>query len=280
MTPFAALLAPKGHEGAAVGLVLSGVLGGVLVSKVVAGLVTVGLGWRALYWGAAATMIGLALVLRAKLPKSRPARPPRYLDLLASSARLARDEPALRRHALYGGLTFASFMTFWVDLCDPSQPGFWVRGRDRGPFRHRRHRRRRRRLDRRPANRSGSVRLHLRLSRHLHDGGFWRASGRRVVGPGDYCWRAASRFWSGFVARGQPVVGVCAATGCARKNQRRLYERLFPRRRHRNRARHARLRGRRLAADLRAWRRLCGGELLIEKLLPLTAPQHAKALVP
>jgi predicted MFS family arabinose efflux permease len=47
MTPFAALLAPKGYEGAAVGLVLSGVL----VSKVVAGLVTVGLGWRALYWG-------------------------------------------------------------------------------------------------------------------------------------------------------------------------------------------------------------------------------------
>jgi predicted MFS family arabinose efflux permease len=113
MTPFAALLAPKGHEGAAVGLVLSGVLGGVLVSKVVAGLVTVGLGWRALYWGAAATMIGLALVLRVKLPESRPARAPRYFDLLASSARLARDEPALRRHALYGGLTFASFMTFW-----------------------------------------------------------------------------------------------------------------------------------------------------------------------
>jgi hypothetical protein len=58
-------------------------------------------------------MMGLALVLRVKLPESRPARAPRNFDLLASSARLARDEPALRRHALYGGLTFASFMTFW-----------------------------------------------------------------------------------------------------------------------------------------------------------------------
>jgi MFS family permease len=38
MTPFSALLAPKGREGAAVGMVLSGILGGVLVSKVLAGL--------------------------------------------------------------------------------------------------------------------------------------------------------------------------------------------------------------------------------------------------
>jgi ABC-type branched-subunit amino acid transport system ATPase component len=134
-----------------------------------------------------------------------------------------------------------------------------LRGRDRGPFRYRRDCRRRRRVDRRPANRSGPVRLHLRLSRNLHDGWFWRASGRRVLDSSDHRWGSAPRFWSGAVARGQPVVGVCAATGCARKNQQRLYERLFPRRRHRNRARHARLRIRGLAADLRPWRGLCGG---------------------
>ena len=70
MTPFAALLSPKGHEGAAVGLVLSGVLVGVLVSKVVAGLVTVGLGWRALYWAAAVTMIGLGLFSERNCPRA------------------------------------------------------------------------------------------------------------------------------------------------------------------------------------------------------------------
>ena len=83
MTPFAALLAPKGREGAAVGLVLSGILGGVLVSKILAGLLTVGLGWRSLYWIASAAMMALAGVLALRLPTSRPAVRPRYGDLSA-----------------------------------------------------------------------------------------------------------------------------------------------------------------------------------------------------
>jgi predicted MFS family arabinose efflux permease len=64
----------------------------------------------------------LAAVLRVYLPKSRPAPRPSYVELLRSSARIAIEEPDLRRHALYGGLTFASFMTFWstyaIDLQD------------------------------------------------------------------------------------------------------------------------------------------------------------------
>jgi predicted MFS family arabinose efflux permease len=113
MTPFAAVVAPKGREGAAVGMVLSGILGGVLISKLLAGFVTEGAGWRTLYWGASAAMLILATILAIQLPLSRPAPRPRYGEIVASSFRLAMDEPALRRHALYGGLTFASFMTFW-----------------------------------------------------------------------------------------------------------------------------------------------------------------------
>ena len=113
MTPFAAVLAPKGREGAAVGMVLSGILGGVLISKLIAGLVTEGIGWRAIYWAASVLMLALAGLLSVLLPQSRPTHRPRYSELLLSSFRLAREEPQLRRHALYGGLTFASFMTFW-----------------------------------------------------------------------------------------------------------------------------------------------------------------------
>jgi predicted MFS family arabinose efflux permease len=122
MTPFSAVLAPKGREGAAVGMVLSGILGGVLVSKLLAGFVAAGAGWRTLYWAASAVTLVLAAVLRVYLPKSRPAPRPSYVELLRSSARIAIEEPDLRRHALYGGLTFASFMTFWstyaIDLQD------------------------------------------------------------------------------------------------------------------------------------------------------------------
>jgi predicted MFS family arabinose efflux permease len=114
MTPFAAVLARKGAEGAAVGMVLSGILGGVLVSKLIAGFVSQGVGWRAIYAAASVGMLLLMALLLRVLPRSRPAKPPPYAELLRSTYALAREEPQLRRHALYGGLTFASFMTFWA----------------------------------------------------------------------------------------------------------------------------------------------------------------------
>src|SRR3546814_7907934 len=46
MTPYAALLAPPGREGRASSLVLSGILTGVLLSRVVAGFVEQTIGWR------------------------------------------------------------------------------------------------------------------------------------------------------------------------------------------------------------------------------------------
>jgi predicted MFS family arabinose efflux permease len=122
ITPFSALLAPKGREGAAVGTVLSGILGGVLVSKVLAGFVGASAGWRALYWGACGAMIVLAVVLHRYLPESRTPNRPAYGQLMRSSLRLIAEESALRRHTLYGALTFATFMTFWstyaIDLKD------------------------------------------------------------------------------------------------------------------------------------------------------------------
>ena len=95
-------------------MVLSGILGGVLVSKVLAGFVTQSVGWRAPYWAASAAMLGLAALL-ALAAAAQPAGQPRCAtaNFIGSTLRLAREEPALRRHALYGGLTFASFMAFW-----------------------------------------------------------------------------------------------------------------------------------------------------------------------
>ena len=114
LTPFASILAPPGRAGAAVGLVLSGVLTGVLLSKVLAGFITQGLGWRDLYRIAGVLMIVLALGLRLILPKSRSDNKLGYGDLLRSTFVLARSEKRLRRHALNGGVTFAAFMAFWA----------------------------------------------------------------------------------------------------------------------------------------------------------------------
>jgi predicted MFS family arabinose efflux permease len=113
LTPFASLLAAPGRAGAAVGLVLSGILTGVLLSKVLAGVVTGGLGWRDLYLAAAIAMLGLAVVLRIILPQSRAEQRLTYIALMATTVRLTKSSRRLRRHALNGGLTFAMFMTFW-----------------------------------------------------------------------------------------------------------------------------------------------------------------------
>jgi len=114
LTPFASLLAPEGRAGAAVGLVLSGVLTGVLLSKVIAGAVTTGLGWRELYILAGAVSLVLACVLYRVLPQSRAQTKSSYGAILRSSWALFRRQPRLRRHALNGALTFACFMSFWA----------------------------------------------------------------------------------------------------------------------------------------------------------------------
>jgi predicted MFS family arabinose efflux permease len=114
MTPFAALLAPAGREGEASSLVLSGVLGGVLLSRLGAGAIETVAGWRTVYLGSAVVMAATAVLLARLLPKSVPAEPVRYGALLRSSLAIARSNPRLRRHALNGALGFAAVMAFWA----------------------------------------------------------------------------------------------------------------------------------------------------------------------
>ncbi len=113
LAPFAALLAPSGREGMAVGTVLTGVLSGIVLSRVVAGGIAEWFGWRSVFFAAGVGALMLAALLRMKLPLSRPSMRIAYGQLILSSLFLLRDEPRLRRHVIYGALSFASFMTFW-----------------------------------------------------------------------------------------------------------------------------------------------------------------------
>jgi predicted MFS family arabinose efflux permease len=114
LVPFAAALAPEGAQGRASGLVLSGVLFGVLLSKVIAGFVTAAVGWRVLYAGAAVLMLVTAGLLWKLLPRSVPATSrPGYAALLRSLAGVAA-RPALRVRIVSGALTGAAFMVFWT----------------------------------------------------------------------------------------------------------------------------------------------------------------------
>ena len=121
MTPqlsvtFAAGLASPERRGRTVGLVMSGLLVGILLSRTLSGAVAAHAGWRTVYWLAAGLMLALAATLMATLPRQAPAQRLPYVELLGSLWRLIRTEPVLRRHALMGALGFGAFSAFWTTL--------------------------------------------------------------------------------------------------------------------------------------------------------------------
>ncbi|MFP2959051.1 MFS transporter [Myxococcus sp. 1LA] len=116
LVPFAAHLAPAAQRGRVVGTVMSGVLIGILLSRTAAGFVGTHLGWRAMFWMAAALMLVSAAVLRFTLPSQPPVASMPYPQLLRSLIHLARTEPVLRLHAVLGALSFGAFSVFWSTL--------------------------------------------------------------------------------------------------------------------------------------------------------------------
>jgi predicted MFS family arabinose efflux permease len=116
VVPYAAELSPPAQRGRAIGTVASGLLFGVLLSRVVAGGIAERFGWRSVYWGAAVLTAGLALLLRAVLPQRKPATALSWWRLQGSLWTLMREEPRLRLHAFLGAMTFAAFNAFWATL--------------------------------------------------------------------------------------------------------------------------------------------------------------------
>jgi predicted MFS family arabinose efflux permease len=116
LVPFAATLAPEAERGRVVGGVMSGLIVGILLARTFSGAVAELAGWRTVYWVAAALMLAQAIVLYRALPTYHEPVALSYPRLLGSVPRLAREEPVLRRRALYGLLSFASFSVLWTTL--------------------------------------------------------------------------------------------------------------------------------------------------------------------
>lgn len=116
MTPYAATAASPSERGKVVGTVMTGLLLGILLSRTVGGLVGEKLGWRAVFWLAALSMVLLAAAMRAVLPRQHVRAELGYLALLRSLAQLAREERALRVSSLVGAAGFAAISVFWATL--------------------------------------------------------------------------------------------------------------------------------------------------------------------
>lgn len=114
--PFAADLAAPHRRGATIGIVMSGLLCGILLSRVLAGFIAVHLGWRAAFWFGLISVLAIAVLLRVSLPKSEPKSKLSYGRLIGSMTYLWRTEPGLRTATTIQAFMFASFSVFWTIL--------------------------------------------------------------------------------------------------------------------------------------------------------------------
>lgn len=116
LVPAAAALAPEAQRGKRVGQVMTGLLLGILLSRVASGAVAALAGWRAVYAGAALAVALLIPLLWRGLPRFQPATQAGYGELLASMVGLWRRHAPLRRAALAQGLLSVAFSAFWSTL--------------------------------------------------------------------------------------------------------------------------------------------------------------------
>lgn len=116
IVPASAALAPERSRGKTVGTVMTGLLVGILLSRVVSGVVAEYLGWRAMYLFAAAAVLAISVALWRALPRFRPGTAVSYPQLLLSLAHLWRQHQTLRRAALAQGLLSVGFSAFWSTL--------------------------------------------------------------------------------------------------------------------------------------------------------------------
>lgn len=116
LVPAAATLAPPESRGRIVGTVMTGLLLGILLSRVVSGAVTQYLSWRTVFGGAAVAIAALFVLLARRLPSFTPTTTATYPTLLVSMARLLLTVAPLRRAALAQGLISAAFSAFWSTL--------------------------------------------------------------------------------------------------------------------------------------------------------------------
>jgi len=114
--PAAATLASDANRGKTVGTVMTGLLAGILLSRVFSGVVAEYFGWRSVYMLAALGVLVITLTIGAVLPRFKPNTTLGYPALLRSLGKLWADYPELRRAALAQGLLSVAFSAFWSTL--------------------------------------------------------------------------------------------------------------------------------------------------------------------
>lgn len=119
LIPFAADLAPPHRRASAISIVLSGLLFGVLLARVIAGVIAEFVTWRVVYYMSIGVQFFILILLYSVLP-DWPAKNSgsgvTYFGILYTMAKYAVTEPILIQAGLMQFAASACFSNFWVTL--------------------------------------------------------------------------------------------------------------------------------------------------------------------
>lgn len=114
--PLAAQLSDPKEKGKNVGMVMTGLLIGILASRIFSGVLGEYLGWREVYYIAAGIIFILWILVYFLLPDIKPTFTGSYWGLMKSISHYIKTVPSLRLASVRGALALGSFLAFWTTL--------------------------------------------------------------------------------------------------------------------------------------------------------------------
>lgn len=114
--PFAGQLADPKERGSILGIVTSGLLIGILLSRTFSGFIGELYGWRAVYFCGVILSIGLIGLVSWLFPKNKPVSQLSYTALLRSLPGLLKKQRVVQESAFNGFFMFGAFSIFWSTL--------------------------------------------------------------------------------------------------------------------------------------------------------------------
>ncbi|MCQ2247347.1 MAG: MFS transporter [Bacteroidaceae bacterium] len=128
--PFVSFFARPEEKERKVGFILSGLLSGILGSRIISGYVGHLYGWRTMYVIAAILIFISAIILLKTFPYVEPTFKGKFRTLMTSIISLARQHPKALTYSIRAGLTFGSFLSLWACLAFRMKEAPFFQGSD------------------------------------------------------------------------------------------------------------------------------------------------------
>ena len=115
IVPYGASLAEPGKQGRVVGIIASGAILGIVMSRPAASFMTGLFSWRFIFLFSSGCMLVVGLIFSKTLPRKQSSTESQtYGEILSSLGKLLITRPGLKKRALPMALVFSAFALFWA----------------------------------------------------------------------------------------------------------------------------------------------------------------------